>query len=125
MEADGQAPVLLVENQDQQRQDTHHKSGKEEEAEEMGGAREGESESVTTSLRICSLDPGVRTFQTVFDVNEGSVPQVGDKRYEPYFPSLQSSGSPDQRANQGEAFKAEVETEACCSAFEGSYPKFD
>ncbi len=28
-------------------------------------------------LRVCSLDPGVRTFQTIFDVNEGVALQVG------------------------------------------------
>ena len=30
------------------------------------------------SLRVCALDPGVRTFQTVFDANEGCALQVGD-----------------------------------------------
>jgi len=30
------------------------------------------------NLRVCSLDPGVRTFQTIFDVNEGAALQVGD-----------------------------------------------
>ena len=31
------------------------------------------------NLRVCSLDPGVRTFQTVYDVNQGEALQVGDK----------------------------------------------
>ncbi len=31
------------------------------------------------SLRVCALEPGVRTFQTVFAVNEGYALQVGDR----------------------------------------------
>ena len=29
------------------------------------------------SLRVCALDPGVRTFQTIFDASEGAVLEIG------------------------------------------------
>ena len=32
----------------------------------------------TNTIRICSLDPGVRTFQTIYDANQGFALQVGD-----------------------------------------------
>ena len=35
-------------------------------------------DSALQGLRICSLDPGVRTFQTVFDAFSSNVIQVGD-----------------------------------------------
>ena len=67
-------PVLLVENQDQQKLGTHHDdNGKDEEV---------EMESEVESLGVCALDPGVRTFQTVFDINDGHALQVGDGGYE-------------------------------------------
>ena len=53
---------LLVENQDQQKLGTHH--------DDNGKAEEVEMESEVESLGVCALDPGVRTFQTVFDVND-------------------------------------------------------
>ena len=31
------------------------------------------------SLGVCALDPGVRTFQTVFDINDGHALRVGDR----------------------------------------------
>ena len=37
------------------------------------------SAPTSDSLRICALDPGVRAFQAVFDVNEGVALQVGDR----------------------------------------------
>lgn len=58
------APVLSVENQDQQNTGTHHCNRKENEQ---------------ASLRVCALDPGVRTFQTVFDATRGHALQVGDR----------------------------------------------
>ena len=58
------APVLSVENQDQQKTGTHHSNRKEREE---------------VSLRICALDPGVRTFQTVLDATRGHALQVGDR----------------------------------------------
>ena len=61
---------LLVENQDQQKLGTHH--------DDNGKAEEVEMESEVESLRVCALDPGVRTFQTVFDVSDGHALQVGD-----------------------------------------------
>ena len=36
-------------------------------------------ESEVESLGVCALDPGVRTFQTVFDINDGHALQVGDR----------------------------------------------
>ena len=37
------------------------------------------SPSSSTFLKVCSLDPGVRTFQTIYDVNKGFSLQVGDR----------------------------------------------
>ena len=65
---------LLVENQDQQKLGTHH--------DDNGKAEEVEMESEVESLGVCALDPGVRTFQTVFDVDDGHALQVGDGGYE-------------------------------------------
>ena len=62
---------LLVENQDQQKLGTHH--------DDNGKAEEVEMESEVESLGVCALDPGVRTFQTVFDINDGHALQVGDR----------------------------------------------
>lgn len=36
-------------------------------------------------LRVCSLDPGVRTFQTVYDATNGEALQVGDGHMKPIF----------------------------------------
>ena len=48
-------------------------------------------ESEVESLGVCALDPGVRTFQTVFDINDGHALQVGDGGYESGVSAVQGA----------------------------------
>jgi len=73
------------------------------------------------SLPVCALDPGVRTFQTVYDVNDGHALQVGDRDMDQCFGCVPV----DVSTGKGAKIETKIKTEACCSSPAESDPELN